>query len=44
MQVVLVIIAVVGAVSYLGWQFYKRFYAKEAKCDGCAVSKIQSQQ
>lgn len=42
MQTVLMIIAVSGAAFYLGREFYLRFYAKEAKCDGCAVNKMMT--
>lgn len=36
MQVLLVIVFLVAALGYLGWQFYLRFIKKEAKCDSCA--------
>jgi len=44
MQTVIVISLVVIAATYLGWQAYKRFFAKETKCDGCAMSKAASEQ
>lgn len=36
MQVVLIIAFLIGALGYLGWQFYLRFIKKEGKCDSCA--------
>lgn len=36
MQVVLAIVLLIAALSYLGWQFYGRFIKKNAKCDSCA--------
>lgn len=36
MQQILVILFLIGALSYLGRQFYLRFIKKEAKCDSCA--------
>ena len=38
MQNVLVIIAIAAAAFYLGRMFYKRFFAKEQSCEGCAFS------
>jgi len=42
MQTVLVIVIITTATAYLGWQFYQRFFAKDKKCDGCAVNKMMS--
>ncbi len=42
MQLFLVIVTVTIAVFYLSKQFYDRFFAKKTKCDGCAVSKINT--
>lgn len=39
MQTFLVIVAILAAVTYLTWQFYRRFFKKESKCDGCAMGK-----
>lgn len=39
MQVVLVILVITAAISYLAWQFYQRFFKADGKCDGCAVNK-----
>jgi len=39
MQLTLVIITVVSALSWLGLKFYKAFFGKETKCEGCAFSK-----
>lgn len=39
MQIFLVITIVAIAAGYLGWQFYSRFFLKNAKCDSCAVGK-----
>jgi hypothetical protein len=41
MQAVLVIITVAAASIFLARQFYTKFVRKDAKCDGCAVVKIQ---
>lgn len=38
-QTVLVIVAVLIAVGYLGWQVYRRFFGKETGCDGCSINK-----
>jgi hypothetical protein len=38
MQNVLLILALAAALFYLGRTFYKRFFAKEHHCDGCAFS------
>ncbi|MDG1428224.1 MAG: hypothetical protein P8H56_06335 [Crocinitomicaceae bacterium] len=37
MQTFLVITVVSLAVSYIGWEVYKRFFAKNSKCDSCAM-------
>jgi|TARA_B110000879_G_C11095317_1_gene480805 hypothetical protein len=39
MQTVLVVLILVGALFYMGREFYKRFFAKEANCDGCAFNE-----
>ena len=39
MQVFLVLVCILAAVAYLGWQFYQRFFKASGKCDGCAVGK-----
>jgi len=39
MQLVLVVIAIVLALSYIGYKFYKQFIAKDSPCEGCAISK-----
>ena len=39
MQLTLVIIMVASALSYLGLKFFKAFFSKESKCEGCAFSK-----
>lgn len=39
MQVVLVVLVLCGALFYMGREFYKRFVAKEANCDGCAFNE-----
>lgn len=36
MQVILSLLLLIAALSYLGWQFYTRFIQKNAKCDSCA--------
>ena len=41
MQEVLVIISIAAASIVLARQFYAKFARKDAKCDGCAVGKIQ---
>jgi predicted negative regulator of RcsB-dependent stress response len=41
MQALLVIVCILVAVSYLGWQLYQRFFKADGKCDGCAIGKIQ---
>jgi len=43
MQTVIAISLVVIAAAYLGWQVYKRFFAKETNCDGCAMGKAASE-
>jgi len=40
MQNIIVILILSAAIFYLGREFYKRFFAKETKCDGCAVGKM----
>jgi predicted negative regulator of RcsB-dependent stress response len=40
MQVFLVIVCILAAAAYLGWQFYQRFFKASGKCDGCAMSKM----
>jgi len=39
MQVILVVLVLGGALFYMGREFYKRFVAKEANCDGCAFNE-----
>jgi predicted permease len=41
MQVILVILVITAAVSYIAWQFYQRFFKADGKCDGCAIGKMQ---
>jgi hypothetical protein len=41
MQEILVILAVSAACIFLALQFYTKFVRKDAKCEGCAVGKIQ---
>ena len=41
MQEVLVIISIAAASIFLARQFYAKFVRKDAKCEGCAVGKIQ---
>jgi hypothetical protein len=41
MQVILVILVIAAAVSYIAWQFYQRFFKADGKCDGCAIGKMQ---
>lgn len=36
MQVVLSLLLLIAALSYLGWQFYSRFIQKNTQCDSCA--------
>ena len=36
-QTVLAISTVVIAVSYLGYQIYKKLFKKDTSCDGCAI-------
>lgn len=43
MQVALVIVCILAAASYLGWQFYQRFFKADGKCDGCAIGKNANQ-
>lgn len=40
MQNVIVILILSAAAIYLGREFYLRFFAKQTKCDGCAVGKM----
>ena len=39
MQVFLVLLVLGGALFYMGREFYKRFFAKEANCDGCTFNE-----
>lgn len=39
MQIVLTILLIAAACLYLGWQLYKRFFAKNEACEGCAIGK-----
>ncbi len=39
MQIILVIVVLAIAVSYIGWEIYKRFFAKETKCESCGIGK-----
>lgn len=39
MQILLTIVAISFALLYLGREFYKRFFGKNEKCDGCGISK-----
>jgi predicted negative regulator of RcsB-dependent stress response len=41
MQTLLVIVCILAAATYLGWQFYQRFFKADGKCDGCAIGKTQ---
>lgn len=41
MQNLLVIVCILAAVAYLGWQFYQRFFNASGKCNGCAMSKME---
>ncbi len=43
MQESLVLIAVLGAVFYLGRKTYFRFFKIETKCDGCSINKTSQQ-
>lgn len=43
MQNIIVILILSAAVIYLAREFYVRFFAKQTKCDGCAVGKIANQ-
>ena len=40
MQEVLVILVVSAAVFFIGRLIYKQFFAKEVKCESCAVGKM----
>lgn len=40
MQEVLVILIVSAAVFFVGRLIYKQFFAKETKCESCAVGKM----
>lgn len=42
MQVLLVILSILAALSYLVWQFYKRFFKKESGCEGCAFGGVEN--
>lgn len=44
MQEVLVIITVVVATFFMGRMIYRQFFAKETKCDSCAVGKMTNHQ
>lgn len=35
-QTVLVILTLGAAVAYLIWEAYKKFFKKDAACEGCA--------
>ncbi|XOV66179.1 MAG: hypothetical protein ACFHU9_11130 [Fluviicola sp.] len=37
-QTILVILTLGAAVVYLGWEAWKRFFKKDASCDGCAFN------
>jgi len=37
-QTILVIATIGAAVAYLGREAYKRFFKKDAACDGCAFN------
>ncbi len=39
MQIILTIVAITFAFIYLGREFYKRFFGKNEKCEGCGISK-----
>jgi len=39
MQLFLTITTILIALLYLGMNFYKRFFGKEKKCDGCSLNK-----
>jgi len=39
MQIILTILAILFSLVYLGRGFYKRFFGKNEKCDGCGISK-----
>lgn len=40
MQNIIVVLILSAATFYLGREFYKKFFNKETKCDGCAVGKM----
>jgi len=40
MQEILVILTVAAAVFFVGRIIYRQFFAKEAKCDSCAIGKM----
>ena len=40
MQEILVILTVTAAVFFIGRMIYRQFFAKETKCDSCAVGKM----
>jgi hypothetical protein len=44
MQIVLTVITLTLALAYLGREVWKRFFAKETKCDSCAVGKAMNGQ
>jgi len=44
MQIVLTILFITAACAYLGWQLYRRFFAKNEACEGCAIGKTTGAQ
>ncbi len=42
-QEILVVIAIFGAVFFLGRKMYIRFFKRATKCDGCAINKSSNQ-
>jgi hypothetical protein len=44
MQIALTVITLTLALAYLGREVWKRFFAKETKCDSCAVGKAMNGQ
>ena len=44
MKEVLVILVVAAAVFFVGRLLYRQFFAKETKCDSCAVGKMANDQ
>ncbi len=41
MQGILVGILILGAIAYVVYEIYKRFFSKKDHCDGCAMGKDQ---